>query len=79
MEGNNALDNLSKLEQKRIARELGIKLEDLSLKPTQKDLKQVTTPARKDINSCRLQAIVYPESDLDNESMENSLNKFLNS
>ena len=80
----NAHESLSKQEQKRIARELGISIEDLSLQPTKKDLIQVNTPARKDINSCRLQAIVYPESDLDNESstsfmQDASITKFLNS
>ena len=55
----------SKAERKRIARELGIDLDDLSLRPNERDLAKVNTPARAHIKSTQLQAMVYPESDLE--------------
>ena len=44
----------SKAERKRIARELGIDLEDLSLRPNERDLAKVNTPARAHIKSTQL-------------------------
>ena len=45
---------LNKAEQKRIARELGIDIDDLSLKPNERDMQLLTTPARRNIKSSQI-------------------------
>ena len=46
----------NKQEKRRIARELGIDINDLSLLPNENDILLLNTPARKGINFSRLQA-----------------------
>ena len=46
----------SKTEKRRIARELGIDINDLSLLPNENDILLLDTPARKNIEFSRLQA-----------------------
>lgn len=70
---------LEAMEIKKIARDLGIDMQDLSLKPGVRDLAQVNTPARRNIKSSQLQVLVYPESDLDNSLNSDMTNRFLNS
>ena len=53
----------SKTEKRRIARELGIDINDLSLLPNENDILLLDTPARKNIKFSRLQAYAYPEDD----------------
>ena len=53
----------SKTEKRRIARELGIDINDLSLLPNENDILLLNTPARQNIKVSRLQAYAYPEDD----------------
>ena len=75
-----SIANKEKAEQRRIARELGIDLNDLSLQPSNKDMSKLSTPQRRQIQSSKLQAAVYPDSDLEdhnNSSMNDSLSRAL--
>ena len=51
----------SKGEKRRIARELGIDINDLSLLPNENDILLLNTPARRNIKFSQLQAYAYPE------------------
>ena len=53
----------NKTEKRRIARELGIDINDLSLLPNENDILLLDTPARQNIKFSRLQAYAYPEED----------------
>ena len=55
-------------EQRRIAHELGIDFEDLSLMPSQKDLRELSTPARREIKSSNLQAVVWNDMELEGDN-----------
>jgi hypothetical protein len=68
---------LEAMEIKKIARDLGIDVNDLSLKPNEKDLASVDTPARRNIKSSQLQALVYPDDDLDKSLNSSMTTRFL--
>ena len=53
---NSLTGPVSTAEQKKIARDLGIDFNDLSLKPSEKDWKSLATPSRREIRSTQLQA-----------------------
>ena len=59
-------------EQRRIAEELGIDVEELTLKPTSQDLKALP-PDKKSIQQSQLQAKAYPDSDHDNMTAQIAL------
>ena len=53
----------SKAEKRRIARELGIDINDLSLLPNENDILLLDTPARHGIKFSQIQALAYPDDD----------------
>lgn len=59
------MDAVERAEQRRIARELGIEPSNLSLMPSREELAKIETPSRRHIKSAQLQALLYPESDLE--------------
>ena len=62
---------ISKAEKRRIARELEIDINDLSLLPNEKDILLLNTPARKQIRLSQLQAYAYPD-DLEQRDLNES-------
>ena len=64
-------------EKYRIAQDLGIDINNLSLKPTKADMAFVDTPTRKNMRSTILQAIAFGDqesSDSDSESSDSPTN-----
>ena len=53
---------VSQAEKRRIARELGIDINDLSLLPNEKDILLLDTPARRQVRFSQLQAYAYPDA-----------------